>query len=65
MKVYEKPKCKLVGTDGNVFSLAGKVVSTLKKKGFKEEAKEFSSRLGECGSYGEALNLMGQYVVVK
>ena len=64
MKVFEKPKCKLVGTDGNVFALAARVSSTLKKYGFKEESSDFLKRLGKCGSYNEALNLMGEYVVV-
>ena len=59
-----KPKCKLTGTDGNVFALAGRVTNTLKKAGQFDMAKEFSGRLSKCGSYGEALALMQEYVEV-
>ena len=57
-----KPKCKLVGTDGNVFALAGKVTRALKDAGQSEKAKEFTEKLFKCRSYSEALVLMGDYV---
>jgi len=60
----KKPKCKLTGTDGNVFALAGKVTQVLKKAHLPDQAKEFSSKLFSCGSYTEALQLMMQYVDV-
>ena len=60
-----KPKCKLVGTDGNVFALAGLVSRCLKKAGQPEKAKEFTGKLFSCGSYGEALQLMMEYVEVE
>ena len=59
-----KPKCVLVGTDGNVFALAGKVGKTLKRAQMFDEAKEFYARLPQCGSYDEALQLMMEYVEV-
>lgn len=59
-----KPKCKLIGEDGNVFNLAGIVTGTLKKAGMKAEAEEFSKRLWEMPSYDAALNLMGEYVEI-
>ena len=59
-----KPKCKLVGTDGNVFSLAGRVGAVLKKTGHLLEAEEFYKRLPQCKSYDEALQLMMEYVEV-
>ena len=62
MTEFIKPYCKLIGTDGNVFALAGKVTSALKKAGYPDKAKEFSSKLCQCGSYDEALNLMQDYV---
>lgn len=58
------PKCKLVGTDGNVFALAGVVASTLKKAGFPEKAKEMQGRLFKCGSYEDALVMFGEYVEI-
>lgn len=60
-----KPKCKLTGTDGNVFALAGRVTEVLRKAKLHAEAKEFSSKLFNCGSYNEALQLMMQYVDVR
>ena len=61
-KPQSKPKCKLTGTDGNVFALAGKVTQVLKKENLPDQAKEFSSKLFSCGSYNEALQLMMKYV---
>jgi len=60
----EKPKCQLARTDGNVFSLGGRVSQTLKKAGLRDEAKMFTERLFKCGSYDEALRLMMEYVEV-
>jgi len=63
-QMTEKPKCKLIGTDGNVFALAGLVVQCLKRAGSTEKATEFANRLIECESYNEALVLMQEYVEV-
>lgn len=60
----KKPKCVLVGTDGNVFALAGRVRRALKEAGQHDKADEFSEKLRECKSYDEALNLMCGYVDV-
>lgn len=60
-----KPKCKLVGTNGNVFALAGKVSQTLRHAGQSDKAKEFQSKLLQCHSYDEALQLMMDYVEVE
>ena len=48
--------------DGNVFNLIGIASRTLKKHGLGDQAKEMSSRVFACGSYGEALNIIGEYV---
>ena len=65
MDEFKKPKCKLVGTDGNVFALAGRVSSVLKKAGQREKAREFTNKLPECKSYDEALLLMSKYVEIQ
>ena len=59
-----KPKCKLTGTDGNVFALAARVSQALKKAGQADKAKEFRDRLFQSHSYDEALALMQEYVEV-
>jgi len=61
----DKPACKLIGTNGNVFALLGKVQQTLKDAGQHDKAKELRLRLFSCGNYGEALNLMGEYVEIE
>ena len=60
-----KPKCKLIGTDGNVFALAGQVSKVLKAAGQKEKANEFQHKLMRCASYDDALILMGEYVEIE
>jgi len=60
----KKPRCKLIGTDDNVFALAGKVRAALRKHSQENEAKEFGERLVKCESYQEALVLMMEYVEV-
>jgi len=55
---------KLVGTDGNVFALAGKVSGALKRGGYPELAKEFTTKLFQQSSYDDALALMMEYVEV-
>lgn len=63
--IMSKPKCKLIGTDGNIFTLAGRVQKTLKKEGLKEQAEEFMALLPNCRSYDEAIRLIMEYVEVE
>ena len=65
MGYITKPRCKLSGTDGNVFALAGQVQRALKGAGQHELASQFMSRLKSCGSYDEALQLMMEYAEVE
>ena len=60
-----KPKCKLIGTDGNVFALVGRVIQSLKKSDHPEKVQEFQNKLFLCKSYEEALALMCEYVDIK
>lgn len=64
MTTQKKPNCKLLGTDGNVFALAERVIMALKYNGQHELAREFSTKLFKCKSYDEALELMCEYVEV-
>jgi hypothetical protein len=57
-----KPKCKLIGEDGNIFNLMGIASRTLKEASMKEKAKEMCDKIEACHSYGEALNIIGDYV---
>jgi hypothetical protein len=60
-----KPKCRLIGEDGNVFNLIGLASRTLKKAGLPDQAKEMSTKVFSCGSYDEALNIIGDYVEIE
>ena len=57
-----KPDCALIGTDSNIFALAGKAAATLKQNGMRMEAKEMLNKITSCGSYDEALGVIGDYV---
>ena len=57
-----KPKCPLIGADGNIFNLMGIASQTLKRNGMAEEAQEMRSRITSSGSYDEALCILGEYV---
>ena len=61
----EKPRCKLVGEDGNVFNLIGIVMRTLKSNGQAEKATEFWERAQQANSYDEVLVMMNDYVEVE
>lgn len=51
----EKPKCALIGQDGNIFNLMGIASRTLRNNDMEEDAKEMIIRIEESKSYDEAL----------
>ena len=57
-----KPDCALIGADGNIFNLLGIAKRTLIDNGMVAESKEMCSRVYQCGSYSEALNVLDDYV---
>lgn len=59
-----KPKCPLIGQDGNIFNLMGIASKKLKKNGMAAEAKEICSRIASSGSYEEALSIIDEYVEI-
>lgn len=63
-KENEKPKCALIGKDGNIFNLVGIASRTLKQNEMREQAKEMSNRVFNSKSYDEALNIIGEYVEI-
>lgn len=60
----EKPRCPLIGADGNIFGLLGMASRTLRENDMREQAKEMQSRVTASGSYSEALNILGEYVEI-
>ena len=57
-----KPDCALIGANGNIFNLLGIAKRTLIDNGMVAESKEMCSKVYQCGSYSEALNVLGDYV---
>jgi hypothetical protein len=60
-----KPVCKLVGTDGNVFAVIGRVRAALIGAGQPDQASEFVKRALGARSYDEVLQLCMEYVEVR
>jgi N-formylglutamate amidohydrolase len=61
-----KPKCRLIGENGNIFNLMGIVSQTLKQAGEPEKADEMVKRITtEAKSYNEALAMLMEYVDVE
>ncbi len=63
-RIAQKPKCPLIGQDGNIFNLMGIASRTLRDNGLGDQAKEMSSRIMASGSYDEALCIIGEYVEI-
>lgn len=59
-----KPECQLVGKNSNIFNLMGIASITLKENNLAEKAREMCSRVMESVSYYEALNILGEYVII-
>ena len=60
----DKPKCKLIGTDGNAYNLIGRTMDALKEVGQTEKAEEFKEKAFKQESYDKLLQLIMEYVEV-
>lgn len=60
-----KPTVKLVGEDGDVFAIIGRVSKALRHAGLAKEAEEFSSKAMRSESYAAVLRLCEDYVEVE
>ena len=56
---------KVIGENGNVFSILGRVSKELKHNGYHDMAVEMSGRVFKSESYDEALGIMQEYVEFK
>lgn len=57
-----KPSVKLVGEDGNIFSILARSARALKRAGLGDQAKQMRQEVMESNSYDEALSTILQYV---
>lgn len=60
-----KPRCKLIGEDGNIFNLIGIAARALRKAGLADKATEMSEKVMQSKSYEEALSVIMEYVEVE
>jgi len=61
----KRPRCKLIGEDGNVFGIIGRVAGALRNAGLRDKAKEFTDRAMSSASYDDVLVLCSEYVEVR
>jgi len=59
-----KPRCKLIGEDGNIFNLISIARRKLVKAGQADIAKEMEAKVKSSKSYSEALGIICDYVEV-
>jgi len=62
-----KPKCELIGKDGNAYAIIFEVMSVLKKERAVYgaiRAKKFGDEANNCKSYEDLLRLVHKYVEV-
>ena len=60
--IIDKPECKLIGENGNIFNLISIAHRVLRYNDMKVYADEMVDRCFNSGSYDEALNIIGEYV---
>jgi hypothetical protein len=65
LKGLIKPRCKLIGEDGNIFNLIGIAARSLRKAGLADKATEMSQKVMQSQSYTEALSIIMEYVEVE
>ena len=57
-----RPKMKLLGHDGNIFSILGDAAKLLRRAGMSGQANEMADRVYKSGNYYEALGIISEYV---
>ncbi len=66
MKDFTKVKCRLTGTDGNIFFLLARSCRALRNAGFPDKADELNKRItvdNEAKDYTAALAIILEYVI--
>jgi len=59
-----KPKVQLIGSDGNAFSIIGKVVQVMKKHGFNQQVINNYKKDALKGDYNHLLQITSKYVEI-
>ena len=53
---------KLLGQDGNIFSILGRAGRLLRQNGQSKQAEEMFQRVQDSGDYYKALGIISEYV---
>lgn len=61
----EKPKCKLIGMDGNIFVLLGKAIQALRSARQYDQEKQIAIEVSKAESYDQALQILMKYVNIE
>lgn len=61
----KKPIAKLIGADGNIFSLVGIAAKALRKAGQEDQVSEMRKKVMNSKSYDQALQVIMDYVNVR
>lgn len=56
------PRVKLVGEDGNIYSIVGRASRALRKAGLSAKIEEMCARVSKAKNYDEALGIVTEYV---
>lgn len=57
-----RPKCPIIGADGNIFTLMSMASRTLRQNDMDDQAEEMRARITSSSSYDEALVILMEYV---
>ena len=57
-----RPKMRLVGHEGNIFSVLSDAVQLLSRNGMGKEADEMTERVFNADGYYKALSIISEYV---
>lgn len=61
-KTVSRPKMKLLGHNGNIFSIMGDAARLLRANGERKMADEMIQRVQDSGNYYKALGIISEYV---
>lgn len=57
-----RPRCQLIGKDGNIFNLMAIASNALKEAHMEDKADEMVKRIKKSNSYMEALGIISEYI---